>query len=178
MLKKILLTLAILAVLGAGVWFYGKGPDAPAVPFAKTTRQTISNVLSTNGKVEPVEFMDVRVEVRGLVSKLLVQSGDAVKAGQALIELSDPGLQQETEAASAREAQTRAELSTLEAGGRSVDTAEIEGSVSRLKQDREVAQRNLETLQRLQQKQAATAYETEQARQAVHTRMFSPTLYS
>ena len=169
MLKKIIILLALLVAAGAGAWYYANRSDAPEVPFAKTTRETISNVLSTNGKVEPVEFMDVRVESHGLVSKLFVHNGDAVQAGQPLAQLSDPGLRQEADAASAREAQARAELSTLEAGGRGVDIAEIEGSANRLRQDRAVAQKNLETLQRLLQKQAATAFETDQSRQAVQS---------
>lgn len=159
--------MVLLAAGGAGAWYYNSRSDAPEVPLAKTTRETISNVLSTNGKVEPVEFMEVRVEARGLVSAVTVHAGDSVTAGQSLAELSDPGLQQETDAATAREAQARAELSTLESGGRGPDISEIEGTVSRLKHEREVAGVNLDALRRLQQKQAATAFETEQAQQAV-----------
>ena len=83
----------------------------------KATRQTISNVLSTNGKVEPVDYVDVRVETPGLVKKVLVHTGDSVSKDQVLAQLSEPGLEQELEAATAREAQARADLQTL-AGGR------------------------------------------------------------
>jgi HlyD family secretion protein len=165
-LKKILLLVLVLAA-ALWAWFFLKHSDVPQVPFAKTTHETISNVLSTNGKVEPAEYMDVRVEAPGLVKRLLVHAGDSVRKGQTLAELSEPGLQQELDAAEARELQARADLQTLQAGGKSADTSELEGSVNRLKADRDAAQRNLEALQRLLAKQAATAFEVEQARQSI-----------
>lgn len=166
-MKTAILLIVLLAAGGAGAWYYSNRSDAPEVPFAKTARETISNVLSTNGKVEPVEFMEVRAEVRGLISKLPIHAGDTVPQGQPVAELGDPGLQQETDAAAAREALARAELATLESGVRVADTVEVEGSVNRLKHEREVAAGNLDVLVRLKDKQAATAYETEQAAQAV-----------
>lgn len=165
-MKKLVALIVVLAA-ALSVWFYLKRSDDPPVPFAKTTREKISNVLSTNGKVEPVEYVDVRVESSGLVKQLLVHAGDSVRKDQVLAELSEPGLQQELDAAMAREAQARANLQILQAGGRSADTAELDGTLNRLKSDRDAAQHNLDALQRLLAKQAATAFEVEQARQAV-----------
>lgn len=165
MKKILLLTLALAAALAA--WFFLKRPNIPQIPFTKATRETISNVLSTNGKVEPFEYVDVRVDSPGLVKRVLVKAGDTVRKDQVLAEISEPGLQQELDAALAREAQARSDLQTLQAGGRSSDTAELDGTINRLRTDREAAQRNLDSLQRLVAKQAATAYEVEQARQSV-----------
>jgi HlyD family secretion protein len=166
-LKKILAVLVLALAAGLSLWFYLKRSNDPPVPFAKTTRQTISNVLSTNGKVEPEDYVDVRVESPGLVKRVLVHAGDSVRNGQILAELTEPGLQQELDAAVAREAQARADLQTLQAGGRSSETAELDGTLNRLKSDRESAQRNLDALQRLLAKQAATPFEVEQARQSL-----------
>jgi HlyD family secretion protein len=165
-LKKILAVILIAAAAVAG-WFFLKRSSNPAVPFAKTTRETISNVLSTNGKVEPAEYVDVRVQSPGIVRRVLVHAGDTVRKGQVLAELSEPGLQQELDAAAAREAQARAELGTLQGGGRSSDTSEIDATISRLKTDRDAAQRNLDSLERLVTRQAATPFEVEQAKQTV-----------
>jgi len=164
-LKKLLALIVVLAA-ALSAWFYLKRSSHPPVSFAKATREKISNVLSTNGKVEPAEYVDVRVESSGLVKRLLVRAGDSVRKDQILAELSEPGLQQELDAATAREAQARANLQILQAGGRSTDTAEFDGTLSRLKSDRDAAQHNLDALQRLLVKQAATAFEVEQARQA------------
>ena len=111
----------------------------------------------------------MHVQTPGVIGQLLVHDGDSVRKGQVLAHLNEPGLDQELQAALAREAQSRADLQTLQAGGRSSDSAELEGSLNRVKADRDAAQHNLEALQRLLSKQAATPYEVEQARQAVHS---------
>ena len=169
MKKAFLWLIPILLVAGIAIWTGERKSTAPQVPFAKTTRETISNVLSTNGKVEPLSFMDVRVELRGLVKRVLVHAGDKVAKGQIVAELSQPGLQEEIDAAVAREAQARADLQTLRDGGRSAETAELDASVNRLKSDRAAAQKTLESLQRLQLKQAATAFEVDQAKQSLQS---------
>ena len=169
LLKKTLLVLLFIAVAASAAFFFKNRSAVPTVLFVKTTRQTLSNVLSTNGKVEPADYMEVRVESPGLVKQVLVHNGDSVRKDQVLARLSEPGLQQELEGALAREAQARADLQTLQAGGRSSDTAEIDGSLNKLKSDRDAAQHNLEALQRLLAKQAATQFEVDQAKQSVRS---------
>src|ERR1700722_2819821 len=71
LLKKILSAIFLALAVAFAIWFFVKGSDVPQVPFAKTTRVTISNVLSTNGKVEPADYVDVRVESPGLVKRVL-----------------------------------------------------------------------------------------------------------
>ena len=119
---KKLLALMVVVAAALAVWFYLKPSNGPSVSFAKTTREKISNVLSTNGKVEPSDYIDVRVESAGLVKQVLVHAGDSVQRDQVLAELSQTGLQQELDAAIAREAQARANLQILQAGGRSAPT--------------------------------------------------------
>ena len=165
-MKKAILVIVIFAA-GLAAWVVTRRSDAAPVPFGHATRETISNILSTNGKVEPLQYVDVHADVTGLIRRVLVQNGDTVRQGQALVELTEPGLAQTLDAAAAREAEARAELQTLEGGGRSVDTADIDASLTRLRTERDAAQKNLESLERLQQKQAATSYEVDQARQAV-----------
>ncbi|HWE51239.1 MAG TPA: efflux RND transporter periplasmic adaptor subunit [Bryobacteraceae bacterium] len=169
MRKVTLWLIPILLAAGIAILVSERKSTAPQVAFAKTTRETISNILSTNGKVEPLSYMDVRVELRGLVKRVAVHLGDTVKKGQVIAEISQPGLREEIEGAEAREAQARADLQTLQGGGPSAQTADIDASLSRLKSDRAAAQKTLESLQRLQQKQAATAFEVDQAKQAVQS---------
>jgi HlyD family secretion protein len=168
-LKKALLIIFLLAGIGAAIFLLTNRSSVPTVVFAKATRETISNVLSTNGKVEPVDYAEVHADTPGLVRRVLVHNGDSIAKDQTLAEISEPGLQQELDAALAREAQARANLQTLESGGRTADTSEIEGNLNRLKSDRDAAQRNLDSLQRLVAKQAATAFEVEQAKQSVQS---------
>jgi len=165
-LKKLwlLLFLPVIAVL---IWTIQKRSEAPRVVFAKASRETISSTIETNGKIEPIEYVEVRVEAAGLVKKLLIHLGDNVRAGQEIAQLSQSGLPEDLQAMEARAAQARAELATLQGGGRSSEQAELQGSLARLKEQRAAAERNFESLTRLQKLNAATSYEVEQAHQTV-----------
>jgi len=166
-LKKLFLLL-LVPVAALILWGFLKKSADPKVPFAKAARATITSTISTNGKVEPIEYADVRVEVAGLVNRLLVHQGDTVSKGQEMAELSQPGVAQELEAAEARAAQARADLETLQAGGRGSAIAELEGARNRLNAQRASAQHNLESLQHLLALKAATPYDVEQAAQVVN----------
>lgn len=165
-MKKIALFL-LLPVGALLIWVFARKTEPPKVPFAKAVRETISNTLSTNGKVEPIEYVDVRVQEPGIVKRVLVHNGDAVHEGEVLAEVSQPGVDQDLAAAEAREAQARADLQSYTSGGRSSDVADLNASLARAQTSRDQAQRNLESLERLQKQQAATAYEVQQAQQAV-----------
>ena len=166
-MKKLLIALLLVGGIAAAIWSYRRQGDAPQVSFSPVTREKISNTLSTNGKVEPIEYMDVRVDTSGLLKRVLVHQGDTVAKGQLLAEISQPGVAEELASAEARAAQMRAELETLQGGGRGSELSDIEGSVNRLRAQRDAAQRNAEALDRLVQANAATKYEADQAHQAV-----------
>jgi HlyD family secretion protein len=165
-LKKLWLLLFVPVVVVL-FWVVQNRSAAPRVVFAKAKRQTISSTISTNGKIEPIEYVDVRVEAAGLIRKLFVHLGDNVRAGQEIAQLSQAGLGEDLQANEARAAQAQAELDTLKGGGRSSEQAEIQGNLARMKEQRAAAQRNFESLDRLQKLNAATQYEVDQARQAV-----------
>ncbi len=166
-MKKIVFAVVLLALTGGGYWIYQVKATPPSVPFAKTTRQNISNNLSTNGKVEPEDYTEIRSGVQGLIERLGVRQGDTVAKGQVVAELSQSGLTQELQGAEARVEQSRADLSTLAAGGRSADLAEIDGNLTVLRKQREEAAVTVDTLDRLVKKQAATAFELREAQDAV-----------
>ncbi|MGD1070822.1 MAG: efflux RND transporter periplasmic adaptor subunit [Bryobacteraceae bacterium] len=161
------LVLSLLPILALMVWVLRKKSEDPRIPFAKTTRQTLSDTVSTNGKVEPIEYTDVHVDASGMVKRLLVHQGDTVRQGQVLAELSQPGLTEDLQASEARVEEARAALDTLRAGGRTEDRAELQGNLNRLITERGAAQRNLESLERLLASKAATSFEVQQAQQNV-----------
>src|ERR1700693_5451755 len=51
--------------------------------------RTIRIVISTNGKVEPLQSFEAHAPVGTTVKKLLVKEGDRVKRGQLLAQLDD-----------------------------------------------------------------------------------------
>src|SRR5690554_3162528 len=118
-------TLIILAILGAGLtwWAIHQKNQPPQIAFTKVTRETVTSNLITNGKAEPIEWQDVRVDNQGLVTRVPVKEGQAVSKGALLAQLSEPGLSEELSAAQARAEQARASLQTLNQGGRTVEIA-------------------------------------------------------
>jgi HlyD family secretion protein len=166
-LRRIVLVLAAVAAVAVVWWLNARRNAPPEIPFTKATRETIVSALTTNGKVEPIEWASARTESAGIVRRSLVQRGQRVASGEALVELSAAHLASDIAAAQARVDQAKAELQTLEQGGKSAELASISASLDAARQDRTIAQRELETSQRLQAKSAATGAEVTAARERV-----------
>jgi HlyD family secretion protein len=159
---------ALLALVAAAVWWGVRRRSAPpTVPFAKVERETLTSTLTTNGKVEPIEWQAVRAETAGIVERVPVSEGTQVSTGDTLAVLSAAGLQADLRAAEARIAEARAELARLDRGGTTTELAEIESALTRARNDRAVAQREVEALGRLVAKDAATRAELDAARDRV-----------
>lgn len=161
LVKKLLwLVPAALAVLGW--WAYHRNMHAPQVPFARVVRETLVSTLPTNGKVEPIQWQAVRAEQAGVVSRVPVQEGQVVSQGAALAILSDSGLRADLDAARARAAQARADLATIEAGGKQGELTAIESDLARLHVERDHDQKEYASLRRLLEKQAASMEEVDE----------------
>ena len=93
-MKKALLSLAAVAVLGAGAygawraWAVPSGrAGAPAT--ALVERGNLEDTVSATGTVQPRDYVDVGTQVSGQVKTLHVAIGDVVKKGDLLAEI-DP----------------------------------------------------------------------------------------
>ncbi|MDQ6701329.1 MAG: biotin/lipoyl-binding protein, partial [Acidobacteriota bacterium] len=128
-MKKLWIFLLLpLAILLA--WLFRARNEAPQVPFTKVRRETLVSTLPTNGKVEPLEWIAVRVDTPGLIVKVPVRQGQEVSKGALIAHVSAPGLVEQLRGAQAREAGARTELETLGAGGRTSELAQIENELS------------------------------------------------
>lgn len=161
--RHVLLILAI-PLAGFSYYIYSKKSQPPPVPFAKATRETLISSLNTNGKIEPLEYASVRTDMRGLVIKLPVKQGQTVARGAVLAELRAPDLEAQLAAAQARLEQAKSAMANVERGGQKGALADIDASLDRAKLDRDAAQRDYNALRRLEEKQAATREEVENAR--------------
>jgi multidrug efflux pump subunit AcrA (membrane-fusion protein) len=160
--------LIVLAISGAVVWSVVQWRrQPPEVLFTAVTRATIHNAVSTNGKVEPVEWATARAERPGAVQKILVQRGQRVAKEAPLVELDSTDARADLAAAQARIAQIRADLDVLERGGRATDLAEISSGLDRARLDLQVAQKDYDALKRLESKQAATAFDVAAAKERI-----------
>jgi HlyD family secretion protein len=158
----------LLAALGAGTWAaISARNQPPTVTFVKVKRETITDVVPTNGKVEPIEWAEARAERAGPVESISVQRGQRVDKDAALVQLDSSEAKADLVAAQTRVAQARNELDVLDRGGRAGDLTAIASDVDRARLDLASAQKDYDALSRLASKQAATAFEVSQAKDRV-----------
>ncbi len=158
----------LLAALGAGAWaVISARNQPPTVTFVKVKRETITDVVPTNGKVEPIDWAEARAERAGPVESILVQRGQRVDKDAALVQLDSSEAKADLVAAQTRVAQARNELDVLDRGGRAGDLTAIASDVDRARLDLASAQKDYDALSRLASKQAATAFEVSQAKDRV-----------
>jgi HlyD family secretion protein len=163
-----LVWVVLLAIAASGVWYaVTLRNQPPEVVFTRVVRESIVSSVPTNGKVEPIEWAEARAERDGPVQSISVQRGARVAQGAALVELDSTEARAELAAAQARVSQARADLEVIEKGGRATDLSAIAGDLEREKLELAVAQKEYDSLVRLQAKQAATAYEVAQAKDKV-----------
>ena len=164
MKKWLLVLLIVAAAVGWGV-FRKSAP--PKISFTKVKRTRLVSTLPTNGKVEPFEWQAIRAERAGILSRVNVRDGEPVAKDQVIASIADPTLQAELQAGEARVAEAQANLSALEGGGKPAELADIESSLRQAHLGLQQEKKDAEALQRLAQKQAATAAEVEAAGQKV-----------
>lgn len=148
-------------------WGFSRRDSAVTLHFSSAHRTTIVSLVSTNGKVEPVEWAAARAESAGIVRSVSVQRGQPVSAGQALVVLDATQARSELEAALAKEHEARTEATTLGQGGKAQTLADLNDSIATAQAAVQVAQRNYEAMQRLADKQAATKLQLQDSKDAV-----------
>lgn len=162
------LAAAALLTVACGVWLIRRTYSAPPeVAFAIAKHDSLISTLSTNGKVEPSEFVEVRALRPGIVERVLVERGRRVQAGELLALLDEREARIELAAAEARLRQAQAALEVVRAGGRASELAELDASLARARLELDKAEREFQVAQRLLEKQAASRGEVELAKHRV-----------
>jgi HlyD family secretion protein len=137
--------------------------EAIPVRAATVERSTIRSVISTNGKVEPLQSFEAHAPVGTTVKRLLVKEGDRVKKGQLLAQLDDADARSQAARALALVRGAQADVSAMEKGGNREEVLTLDAQLVKSRNQRDTAQRNLEALKRLQQQGAASPGEVKQA---------------
>ena len=164
-MKRLWFLLIPLAAVVAWLSLRGSAPVETA--FTKVTRETLISTLSTNGKLEPIEYASIRSESAGSIERIHVERGHDVTKGQLLVTLDAAAARSDLARAEAQISSARADLETLTQGGRAPERAEIESGLARARAELATAKRELESAQRLQSKNAGTQAEVVAARDAV-----------
>ena len=143
--------------------------DSVPVMTATVSRNRIRSVISTNGKVEPVQNFEAHAPIGTTVKRVLVTQGDHVKKGQLLVELDASSARSQAAQALAQIRASEADLSATERGGTQEEVLTLQAQLVKAKTDRDAAQRNFEALTRLQQTGAASPGEVRAAQNQLAT---------
>ncbi len=150
--------LAAAAVIVAVVLLasFASRDDSVPVMAVTVSRSTIRSVISTNGKVEPVQNFEAHAPVGTTVKRILVKEGDHVKRGQLLVELDAASARSQAAQAMAQMRASDADVNAVERGGTQEEVLTLQALLVKARADRDAAQRNLDALSRLQQSGAAS----------------------
>jgi HlyD family secretion protein len=125
---------------------------------------TVTASISTNGKIEPITNFEAHAPVATTVTRVDVQQGDWVKAGQLLVQLQDADARAQAARAEAQLRGAQADLSAVGQGGTQEEVLNTRNALTKAQADRDAAERNLLAMQRLLQTGAASQAEVDAAR--------------
>jgi len=126
-------------------------------------RGPISSLISTNGKIEAIQNLEAHSPISTTVKRVLVKEGDHVRKGQLLLQLDDSEIRLQAAHAQAQIKAAQAEQAALKTGGTQEEVLTLTSQLSKAQSARDLAQRNLDALRRLQQEGAASPGEVRAA---------------
>ena len=159
--------LAILAAVIVLAAFVSHRDNPVPVRTAVVELSTIRSLVSTNGKIEPVNNFEAHAPVSANVRRVFVKEGDSVKKGRLLVVLDDADARAQAARAQTQLRAAQADLSAAERGGNQEEVLSLEAQLVKAGTDRDSAQRNLVALKKLEQEGAASAGEVREAENAL-----------
>ena len=166
--------MAVLAVLAI---LYSYLHQTPLKVHAITVqRGPIRSLVSTNGKIEPIQNFEAHAPIATTVKRLLVKEGDHVRKGQLLLQLDDADIRSQASRAQAQVKAAQADQSAITKGGTQEEVLTVTSQLVKARSARDLAQHNLEALRRLQQDGAASPGEVRQSEDALQRAQADVTL--
>ncbi|MGA9496936.1 MAG: efflux RND transporter periplasmic adaptor subunit [Terriglobales bacterium] len=164
-----LTALAILVGVGVLAAFVTHHDDSVPVRTAVIEQGAIRSLVSTNGKIEPVDNFEAHAPVSTSVRRVFVKEGDSVKRGQLLVVLDDAEARAQAARAQTQLRAAQADQNAAERGGIQEEVLSLDAQLVKARSDRDSGQRNVDSLKQLQQQGAATAGEVRAAEDALAT---------
>lgn len=116
--KQVMSLVAAVSIIAGGFyWFAGAAQNPRDDRFrpVAVTQDTIEEVITAQGKLEPKEYVDVGTQVSGQLKQIHVEIGDTVTKGQLLAEIDPRVYQARVEADQARLKSLQAQLNEQKA---------------------------------------------------------------
>jgi HlyD family secretion protein len=152
--KKILITVAVLIVGGAVVAanIYFRREQGVTVTTEAIRARDLESLVSASGKVQPKRSVDISANQMGRVTRLAVEEGQRVKAGQFLLEIDPRQLEGRLQRGEAGVAAAQSRLIQLRTG---IEQVRVRLSLSRqnLKRQQDLWKEGLTTREALERAQ-------------------------
>jgi HlyD family secretion protein len=134
-MRRLLIIISIIAVLGVAAWGYQQyqaqqTAQEMAQEAAAGEVDDLANVIWASGKLEPVQWAGLSPATTGLVSRIAVNEGDWVEAGDRLLTIDDAVAQSGVQSAEAAVAEAAAALAKLRAGATAAEVAAAQAQVA------------------------------------------------
>ena len=129
---------------------------------SSVTRENLSSIISTNGRVEPILPQTFRARYPTFVQRTYVVEGQQVKRGQKLFDLDDTEVQADLAQARADLASQEEALNVAKAGGYANQVAKANADLQKARANRDQLRRDNEALTKLVAEKAATPEELQQ----------------
>lgn len=155
-----LVVLAAVALLAA---FVVRHDDTVQVRTTQVHQGKIRSVISTNGKIEPVNNFEAHAPIATSVQRVLVKEGASVKQGQLLVVLDDADARTQAARAQTLLKAAQADLAATERGGNQEEMLSLDNQLVKARTDRDSAKHNLEALKKLEQQGSASSGEVREA---------------
>ncbi len=170
--KIIIAVRVVLALAAGGAAYRWRNPDLPAVAVETLRKRDLDALVSASCKVQPKRQVNISANTMGRVTRLAVQEGQRVKAGQFLLEIDPRSLEGQLQRG---EASVAAARSSLQQTRTSVEQARATLELSRqnLKRQDELWKEGLtsrESHERAQNEVAVREAELRAREQEIRTR--------
>ncbi len=132
--KKLIVVVVALAVLGGGAWYVmGRGGAGPAAPGPDTEAALppvkADNRVQAEARVVPVRYAALSMAGGGIVDEVLVTEGEAVAAGQPILRIESAQAAASVAQAEAGLRRAQAQLDLLRAGARPEEVVAAQAAV-------------------------------------------------
>ncbi len=149
--RKWVLVLIVLVLVGGGAsaYFSRKGDQGVTVTAETIQKRDLEAIVSASGKIDPKKTVNISAQSMGRVTRLAVNEGDRVKAGQFLLQIDAVNAEAAVRRDEAAVAGARTALEQSKVTLQSV-RASLESSRQALKRQRELSAAGLTTKESLE----------------------------
>jgi HlyD family secretion protein len=159
--RWLIIVLPLVGVLAISASFM-RSPEIP-VRVGSVERGAITNTISTNGKIEPIDNFEARAVAPSPVQRVHVKEGDSVHAGQLLVQLDDATARAQAAKARTQLRAAESDLAAIRKGGSQDEVLQTQANLVKARSERDSAERNLAAVRKLQERGSASVGEVQEA---------------